>query len=323
MVATTVPQPMLNAMTVDVEDYFQVEAFASRIPYGRWDDYTPRVERNVNHILELFARHAVSATFFVLGWVAERFPRLVRRIADAGHEVGCHGFAHRRLDKQTPEPFRSDLREAKLSIQNQIQRSVDCYRAPSFSIVRKTLWAFDILAEEGFAFDSSVFPIRHDNYGIPDANRFPHWHVTRYGNAIFEFPPSSIRYWKNNWGVAGGGYLRFAPYRISSWALQHINENEKQPAMIYFHPWELDPDQPRIRAGWRSTVRHYTNLTTMSGKIERLLREFRFTTLTQASQQLAVFHSRQQTTVESSTGLSGSDASSHPVGHSLPGRAYI
>jgi polysaccharide deacetylase family protein (PEP-CTERM system associated) len=269
----------VNVLTVDVEDYFHVEAFAEHIPQEQWLLHESRVERNVTQILELFARYKVQATFFMLGWVAEKFPGLSRRIAAAGHEIGCHGFAHQRLQRLTPDQFRLDVRKATRCLQDQIQQPIRCYRAPSFSIVKSTLWAFDILAEEGFTIDSSIFPVRHDLYGIPDGQRFPHLQKTLSGNSIFEFPPSTIRYGNTNWGIAGGGYLRFIPYEVTLRALRHINGVESQPAMIYFHPWEIDPDQPRIHAGLRSRVRHYTNLAGTLRKIERLLQDFQFTTL--------------------------------------------
>ena len=280
---------MLNALTVDVEDYFQVEAFAPYIPYDTWDQYTPRVEQNVVRILDLFQRHKVRATFFVLGWVARRFPGLVRRIAAAGHEIGCHGFAHRRLHYLDRSEFRADIRNARLCLMDAVQQPIFCYRAPSFSIVQNTLWAFDILAEEGFLYDSSVFPVRHDLYGMPDSERFPHWRLTANGNAIFEFPPSTVRRGGNNWGVGGGGYLRLLPYAITRWALRLINRIEHQPALVYFHPWELDPQQPRIPTCLRSQFRHYTNLCTTQRKIERLLRDFQFTTLSEACEQLHTY----------------------------------
>lgn len=277
---------MLNVLTVDVEDYFQVEAFASRVSYDEWNHFTPRVERNLGRVLELFGRHGVRATFFVLGWVAQKFPRLVREIASAGHEVGCHGFAHQRVLRQTPAQFQADVQQARRSLMDEVQQPILCYRAPTFSIVKSTLWAFDVLAEEGFVFDSSVFPVHHDLYGIPTAPRFPCWYETERGNAIFEFPPSTVRRWHNNWPVAGGGYLRLMPYCLTRWSLKEINEREGQPAMVYFHPWELDPDQPRISAGWRSTWRHYTNLSRTEEKIDRLLRDFRFSTFSGTCQQL-------------------------------------
>jgi polysaccharide deacetylase family protein (PEP-CTERM system associated) len=222
----------------------------------------------------MLSRHQVSATFFVLGWVAERFPHLIRQIGDAGHEIGCHGYAHQHIQRQTPEKFRQDVRAARQCLMHQTQKNVHCYRAPSFSIIRSTLWALDILAEEEFKIDSSIFPVRHDLYGIPDAERFPHWR-----NEIFEFPPTTLRRANNNFGVAGGGYLRLLPYGFSRWAIREINETEGQPAMVYFHPWEIDPEQPRISAPLRSRLRHYTNLKGMQKKIERLLQDFRFSTV--------------------------------------------
>jgi len=283
---------MLNALTVDVEDYFHVEAFASAVSREEWATYPPRVERNVERILGLFGRHEVKATFFVLGWVAERYPRLIRQIAAEGHEIGCHGYGHRRLDEQTPEEFRADLRRVRSVLADQAAHPIVSYRAPSFSIHEETLWAFDLLLEEGFLIDSSLFPVRHDLYGMPSAPRFPHWRELSNGCAIFEFPPSTIRRWGNNWGVGGGGYLRFAPFRLTRWAMRNINEKERQPVMLYFHPWEIDPDQPRIRARWRSRLRHYTNLATTAQKIERLLQDLRFAPIHETCLQLEAY--RQQ-----------------------------
>src|SRR5215813_3457622 len=190
-----------NVLSVDVEDYFHVEAFASHIQYEHWDSYTPRIERNVKCILELFARYGVRGTFFVLGWVAQKFPRLVAEIAAAGHEVGSHGYRHKRLHFLTPEEFRRDIKHAIGILSDQVQRSILSYRAPSFSIVPNTIWACDILAEEGIAVDSSIFPVKHDLYGYPDAKRFPWWHVSQNGHRIFEFPPSTIRWGNQNIGV--------------------------------------------------------------------------------------------------------------------------
>jgi polysaccharide deacetylase family protein (PEP-CTERM system associated) len=272
---------VLNALTVDVEDYFQVEAFASHISYEHWDSFTPRVERNVKRILDLFAQHDCRATFFVLGWVARKFPKLVQEIAKGGHEIASHGYRHQRLHILTPDEFRRDIKQAKAVLTDQIGRPIQCYRAPSFSITRATLWAFDILVEEGISFDSSVFPVRHDLYGYPDAKRFPSWYVLKNGERLFEFPPSTIRCSGQNIGVGGGGYLRFTPYAITRWALKRLNQVLQQPAMVYFHPWEIDPGQPRIRARGRSILRHYTNLSIMESKIERLLQDFRFGSLSE------------------------------------------
>jgi polysaccharide deacetylase family protein (PEP-CTERM system associated) len=278
-----------NVLTVDVEDYFQVEAFVSQIRYEEWDSFTPRVERNVKRILDLFAKHGATATFFVLGWVARKFPHLVREIAKAGHEIGSHGYRHRRLHILTPEEFRRDVRDSNAVLTDQIQQPIQCYRAPSFSIVRSTMWAFDILAEEGVRFDSSVFPVRHDLYGIPDAARFPWWYTSPSGHRVFEFPPSTIRCWDQNIGVGGGGYLRLLPYAVTHWGIHRLNEVQRQPAMIYFHPWEIDPEQPNMRGGRRSILRHYTNLSTMEGKIERLLHDFRFSSLSEVCLQHQAF----------------------------------
>jgi polysaccharide deacetylase family protein (PEP-CTERM system associated) len=264
----------INALSVDVEDYFHVEAFATRVSQEDWRTFEPRVEKNVDVVLEILAKYQTPATFFILGWVAERYPWLVRRISDAGHEIGCHGYAHRHIRTQSPDQFRQDIRAARQSLMNRVNTPVNCYRAPSFSITGATLWALDILAEEGFKIDSSIFPVRHDLYGIPEANRFPHWR-----NGIFEFPPTTIRRAKSNFGVAGGGYLRLLPYGVTRWAIREINEVEKQPVMVYFHPWELDPGQPRIAAPLRSRLRHYANLGGMRKKIESLLTEFHFSTI--------------------------------------------
>jgi polysaccharide deacetylase family protein (PEP-CTERM system associated) len=265
---------MLNALSIDVEDYFHVEAFASRISSCNWHTFESRVERNVSLILEILSDHHSQATFFILGCVADLFPHMIRQIADAGHEIGCHGYAHQHIQRQNVEQFRQDVHKARQCLVDQAQKPVQCYRAPSFSITKSTLWALDILAEEGFKIDSSIFPVRHDLYGIPDAERFPHWR-----NSIFEFPPTTIRRANNNFGVAGGGYLRLLPYRITRYAIREVNEKEGQPAIVYFHPWELDPDQPRISAPLRSRLRHYTNLGGMKKKIESLLTDFRFSTV--------------------------------------------
>ena len=264
---------VLNALSVDVEDYFHVEAFASRIAYDDWHTYESRVEKNVDTALEIFARHQFSATFYVLGWVAEHFPQMVKKIAGAGHEIGCHGYAHQHIHRQTPEKFRQDVRLARQRIMDQTQKPVSCYRAPSFSIVETTLWALDILAEEGFTIDSSIFPVRHDLYGIPGSPRFPHWR-----SGIFEFPPTKIGVSNLNIGIGGGGYLRLFPYSFTRWAVRKINEAEKQPVMVYFHPWELDHEQPRLSAPFRSRLRHYTNLKKCEERLRRLLADFKFGT---------------------------------------------
>jgi len=278
---------MLNVLTVDVEEHFHVAAFYSSVSPESWGEQPSRVDRNVNRVLEILDNRGVKATFFVLGWLAERRPDLVRRIVAAGHEIGCHTFAHQMVYSQTPDEFRSDLRRARQVLLDAVQAPVTCFRSANFSIVNRTPWAIDVIAEEGFLIDSSIFPIRHDIYGMPNAPRFPHWR-----GGVFEFPASTIRRFGNNWGVGGGGWMRFAPYPFTRWALRQINDKEQMPAMVYFHPWELDPDQPRIPAPLRSRVRHYTNLSTVEGKLNRLLTDFQFSTLTEVSRGLEIYRSK-------------------------------
>jgi polysaccharide deacetylase family protein (PEP-CTERM system associated) len=283
---------MLNALSVDVEDFFHVEAFASTISPTTWDSIHPRVEQNVSRILEIFSSSGVHATFFVLGWVAKRFPGMVRRIAEAGHEIGSHGQDHQRIHNLTPDQFRADIRTCRDLLADQVQRPILAYRAPSFSIVTQTLWGLDILAEEGFRVDSSIFPVHHDLYGIPGDRRFPHWRRTSAGNTIFEFPLSSVKVFGHNLGIGGGGYLRIFPYVLTHWGLKQINAKEKQPAMVYFHPWEIDPHQPRYAAPVRSRLRHYTNLARMEAKLRRLLRDFRFDTVSKVCAGLDCYTNR-------------------------------
>jgi polysaccharide deacetylase family protein (PEP-CTERM system associated) len=264
----------LNAMTVDVEDYFHVQAFAGVVGRTDWERYPSRVERNTLRLLEIFACRQVRGTFFVLGWVAERFPGLVQAILKAGHRIGCHGYAHRLIYEGDEVDFRDDVRRAKQTIENITGIRVISFRAPSYSITAETLWAFEILGEEGFEFDSSIFPVIHDNYGIPDAPRFPYTKLLKCGRKISEFPPSTFRLFGSNVPVAGGGYLRFFPYSLTAWAIHHLNETERQPAMVYLHPWEIDPDQPRISGPWLSRFRHYKNLDSTETKCQKLLDEF-------------------------------------------------
>jgi polysaccharide deacetylase family protein (PEP-CTERM system associated) len=262
---------IINAITVDVEDYFHVRAFSGVIPGSQWDDYPLRVEKNTYRLLELFASRRIRATFFILGWVAKRCPTLIRQIISGGHRIGCHGFNHQVIYEGTEREFRNDLRRAKGVIEDTGGCGVRSFRAPSYSITAKSLWALDILAEEGFEYDSSIFPIVHDNYGIHNAPRFPYVQKLQSGAQIREFPPSTVRVLGTNVPVAGGGYLRLYPYKLTSWAIHHLNETEGQPAMVYLHPWELDPDQPRISAPWLCRFRHYQNLNTTESKCLRLL----------------------------------------------------
>jgi polysaccharide deacetylase family protein (PEP-CTERM system associated) len=273
----------VNVLSVDVEEYFHVEAFSGCVSPADWESYPSRVEAHTQKTLDLFAKHGVRATFFVLGWVARRFPRLAPQIGEAGHEIGCHGFAHKNIGRQTPEEFRTDVRTARELLRKQTGEPVLSYRAPSFSITPQTAWAMDILSEEGFLYDSSLFPVRRTGRGFPEAPRFPHRHGR---TGLFEFPPSTRRIGDLTIGIAGGGYLRFAPYPFTQKALRRINRVEKQPGMVYFHPWELDPDHPRIRAKLSSRIKHYGLLSGMERKIDRLLQDFKFTTLKDACEEL-------------------------------------
>jgi polysaccharide deacetylase family protein (PEP-CTERM system associated) len=270
---------VVNALTVDVEDYFHVQAFANVIGRHQWDRFPTRVERNTYRLLELLGRKGVRATFFVLGWVAMRCPSLVAQIARAGHEIGCHGFAHQAIYSGDEQDFRNDLRQAKQVIEDTLGAAVRSYRAPSYSITAKTLWALEILGEEGFENDSSIFPVIHDHYGMPGAPRFPHVKTLGSGRKLKEFPPTTIRMLGLNFPVAGGGYLRLFPYRLTQRAIHWINQIEAQPAMVYVHPWELDPEQPRIAAPRLSRFRQYQNLASTETKFARLLDDFRWGTM--------------------------------------------
>jgi len=267
---------ILNAFTVDVEDYYQVSAFENLVQRTDWNSYESRVVANTRRILRLLARFEVEGTFFVLGWTAKRFPHLVREIRRDGHEIGSHGYWHRLIYRQTPDEFRADVVQSKTILQDILGEPVRSYRAPSFSVTRESLWALDILSEEGFHFDSSVFPVRHDRYGIPDANPEIHAIKTRTG-MIREFPPSVARVGMFRLPVSGGGYFRLYPLALTTHLLTHLNDRSARPFMFYIHPWELDPLQPRIASGsLKSRLRHYVNLSTTQVKLEGLLGRFRF-----------------------------------------------
>lgn len=266
------PQPV-NAMSIDVEDYFQVAAFAPYIERGRWDGMECRVERNVALILDLLDRHSAKATFFTLGWIAERYPALVKEIVARGHELASHGYGHLRASDQTPESFREDLAAAKAILEDLGGVEVVGYRAPSFSIGDGNLWAHEVIAETGHKYSSSVYPIAHDHYGMPGAPRFA-W---RTGSGLVEIPPSSLRMLGRNLPASGGGYFRLLPYPVSRWGIRRINRHDGQSCIFYFHPWEVDPQQPRIaQAGARSKFRHYLNLDRMAARLDRLLADFRW-----------------------------------------------
>jgi polysaccharide deacetylase family protein (PEP-CTERM system associated) len=265
-------------MTIDVEDYFQVSAFDRSVPRSRWDSLESRVVRNTDRLLELFQEANLRATFFVLGWVAERHPSLVRRIADAGHELGSHGFGHRLVYEQSPAEFREDLRKSRLAISNAASAPVRGYRAPSFSITPRSLWALEIIQQEGFVYDASVFPIRHDRYGLPSAPRY--FHEVKSGTgALWECPMSTVRLAGTNLPVGGGAYFRLLPYRWTSWGISRLNICEKKAAIFYLHPWEIDPGQPRLPSSRLTRLRHYTNLDRTETRLRRLIGEFRFAPL--------------------------------------------
>jgi polysaccharide deacetylase family protein (PEP-CTERM system associated) len=267
------PDAIVNALSIDVEDYFQVSAFAPHIERDQWDQLPCRIERNVERILALLGASGVSATFFTLGWIAQRYPAVVRRIAAAGHEVASHGFAHRRATEQTPEQFLADIRLAKGVLEDIAGAEVRGYRAPSFSIGPGNAWAFDCIARAGYRYSSSVYPIRHDHYGAPDAQRFAHESVP----GLLELPIATVRMLRSNWPAGGGGYFRLLPYRVSRWSLARINGVDRRPAMFYFHPWELDPEQPRVPGpGLKTRFRHYVNLHRTEQRLARLVRDFRW-----------------------------------------------
>lgn len=275
MIAPAPASGIVNAMTIDVEDYFQVSAFEGVVPRTEWDRLESRVTTNTERLLELFGEHSVTGTFFVLGWVAERVPQLVARIAAAGHEIASHGYAHRLIYHQSPDEFREDVRRAKSVIENASGQRVRGYRAPSYSITTRSLWALDVLLEEGHDYDSSIFPIRHDRYGIPRSPRHPYV-LSRDERSIVEAPASTVRVASMNLPVAGGGYFRILPYAWTRWGLNRLNRREGRPAIFYLHPWEIDPDQPRLAAGWLSEFRHYRNLHKTERRLRRLLQHFAF-----------------------------------------------
>ncbi|MBD3676019.1 MAG: DUF3473 domain-containing protein [Planctomycetaceae bacterium] len=274
---------MINAFTVDVEDYFQVSAFAKEVPTSQWDQYQLRVVPNTLRILDLMEKHQVRGTFFVLGWVADKEPQLVREIANRGHEIGTHSYWHRLVYEQTPTEFADDLQQSIDILQEITGQPITSYRAPSFSITARSQWALSILKDSNIQFDSSIFPIVHDRYGVPDAEPRPHQiQLEPDGPTINEFPPSVHRKWSLNLPISGGGYFRLYPYPMSRHLLRKVNSQHFSPFMFYIHPWEVDPEQPRVKSSLRSRFRHYQNLKTTLPKLDKLLQTFRFGTLTEA-----------------------------------------
>ena len=262
--------PIVNALTIDVEDYFQVSALAGHFPKDKWNSTECRVERNVHRILELMHRHGAKGTFFTLGWIAERYPGVVREIVANGHELASHGYGHERASDQTPESFYADINVAKLLLEDLSGCEVKGYRAPSFSIGEQNLWAFECLERAGYHYSSSIYPIHHDHYGMPNAPR----HAHAIGN-LLEIPATTLRFFNRNWPASGGGYFRLMPYGLSRWMIERINRVDNMPAVFYFHPWEVDIEQPRIAGiSAKTRFRHYVNLERTEDRLARLLQDF-------------------------------------------------
>lgn len=267
---------MKNALTFDVEEYFHAEAFAGVLRPEEWPSLESRVVECTERLLDMLDRSRVHATFFVLGWVAERHPALVREIASLGHEIACHGYGHRMIQHLSRLQFAEDVGRAKKALEDACGAAVVGYRAPTFSVMRETLWSLEVLCEAGFRYDSSIFPIAHDRYGIRNAPRFPHRIRAGEAGELVEFPMSTLTVLGRRVPVAGGGYFRLLPYRLTRWAIQRLNEREGQPAMVYLHPWEIDPDQPRLPVGWLTRARHLLNVDRTEARLARLLEDFDF-----------------------------------------------
>ena len=273
----TSSMPIINAMTVDVEDYFHVSVFDGLVPRHSWNSLESRVCANTERLLEMFDEARTRATFFVLGWVAERYPQLVRRIAAQGHEIASHGYAHRLVYDLTPREFRDDVRRSKAILEAATSAPVLGYRAPSYSVTPKSLWALDVLIDEGFRYDASIFPIHHDRYGIPVSPRHPY--VLNRAQPLVEAPASTVRWGPLNLPIGGGGYFRILPYEWTRWGISRLNAVERLPAIFYLHPWEIDDAQPRLNAPALGRFRHYFNLNKTEERLRKLLREFHFATL--------------------------------------------
>ncbi|MFK5948355.1 MAG: DUF3473 domain-containing protein [Methylococcales bacterium] len=268
-----------NAFTVDVEDFFQVEAFSQVIDKNKWDDYTCRVESNTDVILELLETANVKGTFFILGWIAKRYPQVVKKISELGHEVASHGMSHQLIYNQDMNVFKQETIDSKKLLEDLSQQPVNGYRAATYSITNKSLWALDILVDAGFKYDSSIFPMRHDRYGISDACAVPNIVKTPKGQSLVEFPISTVKNRYFTLPIAGGGYFRLFPYKLTQWGLSSINKNNT-PFVFYIHPWEIDTNQPRVEGISKSTkFRHYNNISRCSSRLTSLLKDFEFTTM--------------------------------------------
>jgi polysaccharide deacetylase family protein (PEP-CTERM system associated) len=266
---------IVNALTIDVEDWFHASVFNEKISQKQWDKCESRVVFNVDRILQILRARNVRATFFVLGWVAEKHPEVVQMIQEEGHELSTHGYAHKLIYKQTPKEFEEDVRTSIEIIEGQTGTRVVGYRAPSYSIIDRTFWAYEVIYDLGILYDSSIFPIKHDIYGVPFAPRFPYKIELDNGKEIYEFPLSTIIYFGKNFPIAGGGYFRLFPYWFIKWGIKKLNDSGK-PVIIYFHPWELDPDFPRLRLGFTKNFRTYCNLILTEEKLKKLIKDFKF-----------------------------------------------
>jgi polysaccharide deacetylase family protein (PEP-CTERM system associated) len=264
-----------HVLSIDLEDYFHVEAFSRQIDRSEWQQYPSRVNENTHRLLDLFDQYHVKSTFFVLGWVANQFPRLIREVHERGHELACHSYWHRRIYTLTPAEFRDDTRLARIAIEDAASVSVCGYRAPTWSVIRDSLWALDILLEEGFTYDSSIFPVHHDLYGIPGSSRYPWTYTSADRKTLLELPPATVEILGTNLASAGGGYFRILPMRFTEWAFQRF-ESEHKSLVFYLHPWEIDPEQPRIAASLKSRLRHYTNLAATQQRLEKMLQCYSF-----------------------------------------------
>lgn len=265
--------PITNALTIDVEDYFQVSAFAPHIDRAHWDTTECRVERNMHRMLDMLARHDTKATFFTLGWLAERYPALVRRIVADGHELASHGYGHERVTDLSEAAFFNDIQSAKAILEDIGGVPVVGYRAPSFSIGASNLWALDTLERAGYRYSSSIYPVQHDHYGMPDAPRFAH----QIRTGLMEIPPTTLRLLNRNLPSSGGGYFRLFPYALSRWMLRQVNQRDAQPAIFYCHPWEIDAEQPRVKGiSAKTRFRHYVNIGRTERRLERLIQDFRW-----------------------------------------------
>lgn len=272
-----------HAMTIDVEDYYHVSAFGKVIAPEDWDQWPSRVEQNTDTLLGMFDDANIKATFFVLGWVAERYPNIVKKLAANGHEVASHGYSHQLIYRQTPEVFKEETYRSKVLLEDQCGSAVQGYRAASYSITPKSLWALDILGELGFTWDSSIFPVHHDRYGIPGSPEEPYTIITQSGHSLTEFPLTTAKVFGQSVPAAGGGYFRQYPYALSRWLFNRASLNQSKPQIFYLHPWEIDPEQPRVPgASWFSNFRHYTNLARCQPRLRQMLQDFAFTTVTES-----------------------------------------